>query len=261
MTCCVSGNDVEGVLRRVGAFIVWAGVKGDRTRYGVDSEVLGVSAVIRVGQAVSNVLATVGGIVVKGLRGIDGGTGGGILGNAHRGAGVAVADVAGGEARGNLINVVDVQGHRAFAGVVGRISGNNGEVINGFAFEIRVAGQGDRPGDRINSQIRVAARFQREGNAIADIAGVGCRGGVDHLACAAVFVDCRGDCAAGDRRGDLIEVVDAQRDRTFAGVVGRIGGDNGEAVAGFAFEIRVAGQGDRAGFRVDRQARVAARFQ
>ena len=261
MACRVSGGDDKGVCRRMGAFKVRAGFESDRTRCRIDSEILGVCAIIRIDQAVGDVLATIGGVIVKGLRGIDGGAGGGVLGNAHRGGSEAVAAVTRGEAGGDLIEVIDAQGDRAVAGVTRGIGSNNGEAVAGFAFKIRVTGQRDRTGGRVNSQTRVAARFEREGHPTADIAAVGGRGGVNHLTRAAVFVDRRGRRTAGDGRCHFVEVINRKGDRAVAGIACRIGGHDSEAVAGFAFKIRVAGQRDRTGGRVDGQTRVAARFE
>ncbi len=170
-------------------------------------------------------------------------------------------DGAAGDGRSHFIEVVNSQRDRLTAVVARCIGGHHGEAVAGFVLKVRVAGQGDRAGDRIDGQARIAARFQREGDAAADIRRVGGRGGVDDLARAAVLVDRRSRGAAGDGRGDFIEVVDPQRDRLAAVVARCIGSHHGEAVAGFAFKVRVAGQGDRAGDRIDGQARIAARFQ
>src|SRR5690606_40667620 len=56
------------------------------------------------------------------------------------------------------------------------------------------------------------------------------------------------------RRGvwrDFVDVVARPVPARRAAVLGRVGGDHGEAVAGFALKVRVVGEGDRAAVRVD----------
>src|SRR5690606_42052129 len=60
------------------------------------------------------------------------------------------------------------------------------------------------------------------------------------------------------RRGvwrDFVDVVARPVPARRAAVLGRVGGDHGEAVAGFALKVRVVGEGDRAAVRVDAEQR------
>ena len=56
----------------------------------------------------------------------------------------------------------------------------------------------------------------------------------------------------------FVQVVDGERDCLLAAVIGGVGGDNGEAVAGFGFKVRVGGDADRTGCRVDAEGGCVA---
>ena len=122
---------------------------------------------------------------------------------------------------------------------------------------VRVAREGDRTGGAVDAESRVVVhRLEAvEGAAAGHVRRVGAGGRVDHLARAAVLIDGQRRIARRDRRGHLVQVVDQHAHRLLAGVAGRVGGNQNEAVAALA-QVKInnaVAQADCAGLRIHHQ--------
>ena len=160
------------------------------------------------------------------------------------------ADVVAGAADQNgeaLHPQVDSFGGRDIARCIG---GGDGEAVAGLGLDARAGLDGHNTGVGIDLEGGRVIPAQAVGHTTTDVSGIGGGGGVDDAAGGDVGVH-RGPGRRCDGGGDLIEVVDHQRNDLLGSVTDSVGGDDGEEVVALGFEVGVRGEGDGPGGGVD----------
>ena len=119
------------------------------------------------------------------------------------------------------------------AAIARAVGCNNGEVIAGLGFKVRVLEQRDGARDGVDAEnLRIANRGEAVGNwTAADITVVGTCGGVHKLIRTRVLIDWLCCCTGGDGGRNLIQVGNDKVHGLLAAVAVGICGDNGKAEA------------------------------
>ena len=193
--------------------------------------------------------------------------GAGLVGKGVCRCGVGQGDGCWGSEHGGFVDIGDAGRDRLFGGfcrVSAYVGGDDGEAVAGFGLKVSAGFERDGAGRGVDVQQSLVAggRFEAVGDSTVSqrSVGVGAGGGVDDRRGGGVFCHGAGG-AAGEHGRVVVQVGDRNAYRLFGRfryITTYVGGDDGEAVAGFGLKVSAGFERDGAGRGVDVQQSLVA---